>query len=172
MSDNNKKSFILNFVDKNYEQIQSVELVSFSILVVGLLCFLLKIPNSIVVLVLGSVTTAISLFLQSYKVVEFEKLESFNVFGSIGFINFVYKLYFLALTVSSFSIISFVFQKRNPMALVGFVSLVIVLLFSLFAKVQDKTKVYDFKFYIRIAIGLFILVILAITQGIVIGVHR
>jgi hypothetical protein len=107
--DNDVKSYALvDFVDKNYELIKKTELIFFIILIVGFICNYLMIPNSSFILVIGAILTAISLFLQAYKMVEFENLESLNILGSLGFINFTYKLYFFALSVSSLSMIGFV----------------------------------------------------------------
>ena len=64
----------------------------------GILFYAMQITDYNFILIIGSILTAISLFLQAYKIVEFEDLEAYNLLGSLGFINFISKLYFFSLT--------------------------------------------------------------------------
>jgi hypothetical protein len=125
---------LTDFVEKKYDLIRKSELISFTIFIIGLILYELKVADSNAVLIVGAIATAISLFLQAFKMVEFEDLESFNLLGAISFINFIYKLYFLSLSVSFMSLLGFVieFKKGNTMACIGGISLIIILVLTFF----------------------------------------
>ena len=65
------------------------------------------------------------------------------------------------------SMLGFVIKFHNiSMLACGGFTLIIVLLLSLFAQMNDKTKVYDLKFYLRLLICLGLLTYLIIDKGI------
>lgn len=169
MEENKNVPGLVGFVEKNYVLITRMELISFMIFIVGFLLNELNVADSNIILIIGITATAISLFLQAFKMIEFEDLESYNLLGTIPFINFLYKLYFISLSVSLMSFLGFVmeFKKSNTAALVGGGTLIIILILTFFSKIQDKSKVYDLKFYSRILICLLFLTILAIEKGII-----
>jgi hypothetical protein len=169
MEENINAPGLTGFVEKNHAIIKRMELISFVIFIVGFLLYELNVDDSNIILIVGILATAISLFLQGFKMIEFEDLESFNLLGSISFINFFYKLYFFSLSVSLMSLLGFVkeFKKSNTAAIVGGSTLIIILILTFLSKIQDKSKVYDLKFYARIFICLLFLTILAIEKGII-----
>jgi len=113
MEDNTKSSAIIGFVDKNIGLIKKIEMISFSILSFGIIFYVLQITDYNFLLITGSLLTAISLFLQAFKIVEFEDFEPYNLLGSLGFINFIYKLYFFSLSISSLSMIGFIYTLKS-----------------------------------------------------------
>lgn len=169
MENNTNGTTISEIVEKNYGLIKKLELISILIFMIGFICYELMIPDTKIIFILGVVFSAISLFLQAFKMIEFEDYESFNVLGSIPFVNFNYKLYYFGLSVSIMSLLGFVieFQKGNVMLVAGGGTILAVLLFALFAKIQNKSRVYDLKFYLRIVICIAFLVYLALDKGIV-----
>jgi hypothetical protein len=163
-----KTSGLVDFVENKYDLIRKLELISFLIFLIGFSLYELKVADSNIILIVGIIGTVIFLFLQAFKIIEFEDLESYNLLGAITFINFIYKLYFLSLSVSLMSLLGFVieFKKGNTMAVVGGFTLIIILILTFFSKIQDKSKVYDLKFYLRILICLFFIGFLAAEKGI------
>ena len=165
----NKTFGLIDFVERNFDSIKKLELIAFVIFIIGFLLYEFKVSNSNIILVIGIISTAISLFLQSFKMIDYEDLESYNLLGSIPFINFLYKLYFYSLSVSMLSFIEFVytFKKGNTFAFIGGTTLITVLILTFFSKIQNKSKVYDLKFYFRILICFLFLGILAVEKGII-----
>jgi hypothetical protein len=169
MEENFNAPGLAGLVEKNYALIKRMELISFVIFVIGFLLYELNVAHSNIVLIVGTIATAISLFLQGFKMIEFEDLKSYNLLGGISFINFLYKLYFFSLSVSLMSLLGFVkeFKKGNTAAIVGGSTLIIILILTFLSKIQDKSKVYDLKFYTRIFICLLFLTILTIEKGVI-----
>lgn len=163
----NQKPNVSEFVEKNYNFIKRLELISFAVLVLGFIFYQLKMNDLKVIFVVGILLTAISLMLQSFKLVEFQDMEAFNILGSIGFVNFLYKLYFLSASISIISLLGFIlnFQQGNIFAILGGSTLTIVLILTLFSRIKNKSVVYGFKFYLRILICLFFIGILAFEKG-------
>lgn len=91
MEENINAPGLVGFVEKNYLLIKRIELISFVIFILGFLFYELNVANSNIILIVGIIATAISLFLQAFKMIEFEDLESYNLLGAISFINFIYK---------------------------------------------------------------------------------
>jgi hypothetical protein len=113
--------------------------------------------------------TAIVFFLQAFKVNEFEDIEPLNVLGSFAFINFIYKLYFISLSVSMISMLGYVidFKNGNSMLVVGGCTLLILLVLIIFSKIEGKSKVYNQKFYLRLFACIAFLTYLAVNKGII-----
>ena len=168
MENNTKSSEITVFVDKNLGLIKKMELISFAIFLIGFICFESNISNSNYILIIGSILTAITLFLQAFKTIVLEDFESYNILGASTFINFIFKLYFFGLSVSFISLIGFVldFKNGNTFAVCGGSTLIIILILTFFSKIQDKSNIYDLKFYLRIIVCLLFLGYLIYNKGI------
>lgn len=166
--DDIRTSKLVDLVDRKYDLIKKLELISFLILLTGYLVHM-KSHSSDIILIVGIVLTAFFLFIQSYKIVEFENYEAYNVLGSIIFVNFINKLYFFSLTVSTTSLLGFVidFKKGNTLAIIGGTSLIVILILTFFSKMIDKSRIYNVRFYLRILISLLSICILAIERGII-----
>lgn len=163
---------IVGFVEKHFNLIRKLELISFVIFIAGFLLYELKVDDSNIIFIIGIISTAVFIFLQAFKIIEFENLDSYNsynILGDISFVNFIYKLYYISLSVSVVSLLGFVFdfRKGNTMAAVGGCSLIVILILTFLSKIQDKSKVYDLKFYLRILICFIFLGILVIEIGII-----
>jgi hypothetical protein len=169
MENNNNGTLLAELIEKNYELIKKAELISIALFLTGFICYLFNIPGTNFILIIGSVLTAFTFFLQVFKIVEFEDFESFNILGSIAITNFIFRLNFMSLSVSMMAMLGFVVDSEKAIILltVGSSTLIIILIVSLFAKIQEKSKVYDLKFYLRILTCLFFLAYLAVDKGII-----
>jgi len=165
--DENKNSWLFDFVERNYDLIKKLEIISFTIFVIGFLLIESNVPDSKIILVIGIIATGIFLYLQAFKMIKFDDSESSNVLGKTGFINFIYRIYYFSLTASVFSLLGLIieFRNGNPFVKVGGSTLIIILILVFFSKIQEKSKVYDFKFYLRIIICFFFLWILLAEKG-------
>jgi hypothetical protein len=167
MENNSNGTAITELVEKNYEILKKVERVSILVFLLGFIFHILKINGTDFILIIGAVLTAIVFFLQAFKIVEFENFESFNVLGSPVFTNFIFKLNFISLSVSMMAMLGFVidFPKGNVMLTVGGFTLIVILILTLFANIQEKSKIYNQLFYLRILICLAFLVYLGVNKG-------
>lgn len=150
---------IADFIDKNYALIQKLELTSFGILLLGYLLFELNIEGFKSVFLLGIGITAVLLILQSFKTFELKdeeliELEAKDALKSHAIKIFINKLYFISLAVSCISLMGFIFEfeKLKTQLYVGGGTLLVVTFVSIFIQMENKSKIYDLKFYSRILI--------------------
>lgn len=157
MANKNTNVQLSEFVNKHFENIKTIEKISLVTFFIGFVFFLMKQTNLYFILIIGSLLTAITYFLFAFKIVEIENLETTGILNSIGFINFIYKLTFLSLSISFISMIRFVINFENPVHFIGGVTLIIILFLSLITTLNDRSVLYNSTFYLRIGICLSLL---------------
>ena len=119
--------------------IMNLEKISVFTLFIGLILYLLKLKDTGFILVIGAILTAITYFLSAFQVVEIENLETTNILNSIGFINFVYKLTWLGLSIAILASAGLVIKIApiSTMITVSGLTLVIALTLSILTKIND-----------------------------------
>jgi hypothetical protein len=166
MENNPQKSNIADFVAKYPSLIMNLEKISVLTLIIGLILYLLKLKDTGFILVIGAILTAITYFLSAFQVVEIENLETTNILNSIGFINFVYKLTYLGLSIAILASAGLVIKIApiSTMITVSTVTLVIALTLSILTKINDRSKIYGISYYSRLIACLLLLFYLANIQ--------
>lgn len=172
MEQTTDKFNLTKFALTHFIFIKRSEIVSSVIFLSGFLLYILKFTESGYVLITGSLLSAIVYFLHAFIPLEFDQIEegeTSNALGTLGFTNFLYKLYFIGLSMSMISLMGFVidFPKGNPMLVCGGGTLIIVLILVSFSKIKWKIKVYDMKFYMRLFVCLIVLALYAFEKGII-----
>lgn len=147
------------FIEKRFKEVKIIEKISLIIFVIGFILFLIKQPNANLILTIGSILTGIIYFLLAFKTIEIENIEITGILNSAGFINFMYKLNYISLSVSYIAMLGFIieFKNNNPMLDIGGLTLIIVLILSLITKINDRRKIYNFSFYSRIIVCVLLL---------------
>jgi hypothetical protein len=154
------------FVSKHRNLLKYSEIISVSIFVIGFILHLLEIKNTNNVLLLGSIITALTYFLYAFKINEYENLETTGILNSTGFINFIYKFTYLSFFTLSIAAAAIILKSNSDstMLIVSGISLLFILIVSLFTKINDRSRIYNFYFYIRIVPAIILLIYLAIIQ--------
>jgi len=164
--DNNQNQIALTeLVRKNESRINVLEKIAILTFALGFVFYYLKLPNNNIILIIGSILTAISYFLFAFKIVETQNIETTGLLNSKGMINFLYKLMYFSISISAIAILGLVisFNNTNSLIITGGLTLFIVLFLSLITKLNDRTRIYNSIFYIRIVTCLLLLTYLAIT---------
>jgi len=164
-----KNPALTAFVEKNYDLIRNLEFISFLIFITGFTLYEFKVTGSNVILIAGVISTVIFLYLQSFKMIEFEGSEAYNTLGSFPVVNFIFRLYYYSLCVLLISMLGLAFDINKGIAfsIVGGISLAAVFILSLFSRMKDKSKVYDLKFYFRMIVCFIFLGILLAEKGVI-----
>jgi len=167
MVSNQNSPTLTDFVEKNYELIRKVELYSEVLFIIGFILYKLQVPQANLVLILGIICSALSCFLQAFGHFEPGSNESPGILGTIGFLNFILKLYYFSLSVSIMALLGFVidFKKGNSMIAPGGITLLLALIFTFFARFENKSKLCDSRFYLRSLICLGFIVYMVLTKG-------
>ncbi len=160
---------VTEFVDTNYELIKRVELISFAVLIIGFFLYKLEVTDSGAILKIGILATSLILFFQAFKTIGFENPGSGNILGSLAFIRFMFRLYYYGLSVAVISLLAFLlqFKNGNSLALIGGITSLLVLILSFFVRIQDKSKIFDLRFYLRIVICFIFMGIFMAEKGII-----
>jgi len=160
--ENSLHNTIVTFVEDHYSRIKLVEKISILILLTGLFIYQFERSNYSVLIITGSILTAIIYFILSYEHVEAKNLETTSILNSIGFINFIYKLTFYSLAFGYLAMPGLIlnFKSENPIMKIVSITLIATLIISLIARLDDRTEIYNFAFYIRILIMLIFLLFL------------
>jgi len=165
MDNKQSKTSLAELVRKNESKLNVLEKISVLTFALGFIFYYLKLPNSTVIFIIGSILTAICYFLFSFKFVDTENIETTGFLNSIGAINFLYKLMYFAIAISAVAMMGLVvpIKNNNSFIIIGGFSLFIVLFLSLITKLNNRTIIYNTTFYIRIITCLLFLTYLAIT---------
>jgi hypothetical protein len=157
------KPTISDLVAKNSELIKNSEKIVISLLLLGLTLHFLEIKNTGFILIIGCIATALIYFFSAFSVIDFENLETIGILNSFAFINFIYKLTFLGLSIASLSVLSLTITsfKFTELITVSGLTLAIVLIFSSITRVNDRTNIYNTIYYLRVILALLILIYLA-----------
>jgi hypothetical protein len=151
MENENSPSTLAGFVSKNSQLIKTAEKISLLVLAIGLIIYFLKIENLNFILIIGSILTAIVYFLYAFSIVDVEGIESTGILNSIGFINLIYKLTYFGLSITALSIMSLAITGPFETLLnVGAINLLLVVVISIFTKVNDRSKIYNIIYYLRV----------------------
>jgi hypothetical protein len=147
-----------NFVELHLDKIKVIERISIAIFLLGIILFVLKQPYSFYILLIGAFLFAICNFLYAFSVIEPENIETTGVLNSIGFINFIYKLTYLSISISAISILELFSKfKAGQMFYVAGLTLIFILIISIITKINDRSKIYNTAFYMKIVICLLLL---------------
>lgn len=156
-------SLLADFVKKHHNLIAYLEKLSIIFLALGLILYFFKVRNMEIILTLGSMVTAINYFLFSYNKVEVENLETIGILNSPGFINFIYKLTYFALSIVAVATLGLVVKTlpNGILIILSGITLFSVLVISLLSKVNDRIIIYNSTYYIRIVLAILLLIYLA-----------
>jgi hypothetical protein len=148
------------FVSEHPKLLKYSETISVSIFVTGLILHLLEIKNTDNVLLLGSITTALTYFLFAFKIIESENLETTGILNSPGLINYIYKLTYLSFFTLFIATVAVILKNNSDltMLIVSGTSLLFVFIVSLLTKINDRSKIYNFFFYLRIVPAIILLI--------------
>ena len=153
--------YLAEYFSRHPKLIPTSEKISVSILVIGLVLNFFKIENTGFVLITGSVLTALTYFLSAFQIVETEELETAGILNSVGFINFIYKLYYLNLCLTAIVTLGFViktFHFLKMLTTISIISLSVVLIISIITKINDRSRIYNSVFYFRIVPAILLLI--------------
>ncbi len=166
MENTPQKSNIANLVAKYPSLILNLEKLSVLILMIGLVLYFLEIKDTGFILVLGAILTAITYFLSAFQVAEIENLETTGILNSTAFINFVYKLTYLGLSIGTFASAGLIIKSAqvSTMIIISGLTLVFVLIISILTKINDRSKIYGISYYSRLLPCLLLLFYLANIQ--------
>jgi len=153
---------LTNFVSKHSALLKNVEIISVLIFVIGIIMHFMAIKNADIVVEIGSVLTAITYWLLAFKIVEVEDIEVSGNLNSSGSIRFIYKLTFIAYFLLY---IAFATQILNShlseiLLFVTGATLIFMLIISLLTKGIDRSKIYNFSYYLRLISALILLLVL------------
>jgi len=154
------KSKIFIIIDK-------IEIGSFFIFLLGILFYTLKLPYTKLVLITGIGLLCVSSYYQSFKKVIINKSELSNKLGKEGFIQFIYKLYFITLSFTPiifFNLFSNLFPIEKFIKFIS-ILLIIITIISKFSKFEEKQNLFNFKYYFRIVICFVLMFFLAKEKG-------
>lgn len=168
MNQNNTNTKLSEWIEKNYSLIAKMELISFAIFIIGFVLNELNTVDTNIILIVGILATALSLFFQSFKIRESENFNSYNALGSFAMTTMIHKLYFISLSIAALSLIGFVAEVKpvSNMVVASGGTLIVLLVLSLFAKMENKSQLYNLKFYVRIFIALSFLGLMLFGKGI------
>ena len=156
MENETSGSGLTDFVKKCANLISTSEKVSLTILTIGLILYFNKVQNTGFVLIAGSGLTAITYFLFAFKPVDVDNEGATGIISSLGFINFTYKLTHLAMSIAAAGFSGLVIKSfpLDTIISVSGITLILVLALSLAAKFNDRNKVYNSVYYLRVVISI------------------
>ena len=163
MENESSRPVIAEMVEKNIQLIKKAEIITLMILVLGLVTHFLGKKDLEFILIIGSVSTAIVYFLLAFSIVNLEDLETTGTLNSAGFVNFIYKLTFLSLSIAAISLLSLSINNQifETAFTVSGLTILLVLILSMFSKINEGSNIYNSVFYIRLIVALIILLSLA-----------
>jgi hypothetical protein len=166
MEENNSKFNLTDFIEKHLSKLKFLEIISILIFIIGLILLASNNPDLNIIFITGCILLGITYFFFAYSVVDFENLEPTGVLNSFGMILFLYKLNYLSLAVASVAMLGLVidFPNGNPLLVISSFTLIIILIISLITQVNDRSKIYNLIFYLRIIICLVLLSFLGLIE--------
>ena len=122
----------------------------------------MAIKNADIVVEIGSVLTAITYMLLTFKLVEVENTEASGKLNSSVVIRYIYKLTYLAFFLLFIAIATQIlyFKISESLLSVTVFTLIFVLIISLLTKGIDRSKIYNFSYYLRLVPALILLLVL------------
>jgi len=165
MKRQNSTKTLIEFVINNQGIIKKFEVISLLIFFAGLTLFVLGRNNLNFLLILGSILTSICYFLFAFNIVEFENYETTGILNSFAFINFIYKLTYLSLSITAITMIRLVVEfKSLPLIFISGLNLIIILFISSVSISRDKTNLYSLNFFLKIIVALLLLLYLWLIE--------
>jgi hypothetical protein len=158
METENSNRILNKLVEQHLSKIKVLERISYAIIIFGIIIFVLKQPYSSYILVIGAILFALCNFLYAFSVLDYENIETTGFLNSIGFILFIYKLTYFSISIAAISLIELI-SKYKTAQFVYFAgsTLIFTLIISLITKINDRSKIYNTEFYIKIVICLLFL---------------
>jgi len=149
-------STLPQIVGKNLKGIIKAEYISEIVFLAGIIAYGFNLPFSNFLFTIGAFSTAFMLFLQAFTSFANNHMDPSDDFSSLACVNFVYKVYFISIGISTLSIYGMLLEKPFADTALFFIGIVLFLItgFTIKESFPEKSKVYHFKFYIRIFIGL------------------
>jgi len=143
---------LTNFVSKHPDLLRNFEIISLAVFITGFILHLSGMKNTDNVLIFGSVLTALTYFLFAFQIHESENLETTGVLNSHAFINFIYKITYLSYFTLFIGAAALILQKGSSWAVIAASGILLfsILIISLISKINDRSKIYNFAFYVRI----------------------
>ena len=160
------RDYISEYLSKHPDLVPTSEKISVLILLIGIILNFLEIKNTDIVLITGSILTAITYCLATLQSVDTGDLETTGILNSLGLINFIYKLYYISLVITALVTLVFVinFPLIDVMIKISVIALTIVLIISVITKINDRSKIYNSVFYVRIVPAILLLIYLVTIQ--------
>ena len=163
MENETRPPFLTELVEKNIQVIRKAELISVFVVLIGLIVHFMRLNNLDFVLIIGAVATAIVYFLNAYSIEDASNVETTGILNSFGFILFIYKLTFFSLAIAAVTLLMFVtdFPFVGTLINISGMTLIITFTISLITKINDRSKIYNTTFYLRVVPTLIMLFYLA-----------
>jgi len=153
---------LTNFVSKHPILLKYIEIISLLIFAIGIIMHFMAIKNGDIVVEIGSVLTAITYLLLAYKLVEVENTEASGKLNSSVVIRYIYKLTYIVYILLFIAIATQILKSKISESLLSVTvfTLIFVLIISLLTKGIDRSKIYNFSYYLRLVPALLLLLVL------------
>ena len=153
--------YLSKFLAKHPRLVPILEIISVLIIATGLILNFKEVKDTDIVLVIGSILAVLTYFLAIQQSVVAEDMETTGLLNSHGFIAIIYKVYFIALVLTALIILDFFVIKIFPyieiMTKIGIIIFSIILIISILTNISDRSRIYNFVFYIRIIAAILLL---------------
>ena len=157
---------LTNFVSRHSILLKNIEIISILIFAIGIIMHFMAIKNADKVVETGSVLTAITYWFHAFKLVEVDNTEVSGYLNSSVVIRFIYKLtyltYFLLFIAIAAQILNA--QLSETLLFVTGATLIFVFIISLLTEGIDRSKIYNFAYYLRLIPSLLLLLFLFIIH--------
>jgi len=163
---NFERPAFVGVIEQNIEIVHRAEKIAFVVFLFGISGHLLSLPVSNILLLAGALTLAVVHFALSFYSKELyevsDQWEAENELGTFAFTNFIYKIFFISLTLIDSSMIYLVIGAPISYVLpvIGGMSLLAALVLTGFAKMKHRAQFYGKLYYIRSGLGLFFILFL------------
>jgi hypothetical protein len=153
---------LTNFVSRHLILLKYAEIISLLIFAIGIIMHFMAIENADIVLEIGSVLIAIIYWLLAFKLVEVENTEASGKLNSSVVIRYIYKVTYIAFFLLFIAIATQILNSKISESLLSVVvfTLIFVLIISLLTKGIDRSKIYNFSYYLRLISALILLLVL------------
>jgi hypothetical protein len=157
---------IRKFVNSHYSKIAIIEKISLAVFALGQILFWLKHSNLDFILITGSILLAVTYFLLSFRTIEIDTIKNTSSIGSIGIASFVYKISYWGLAVISITFIFLALDLTavNRLIIIGGITTVLALFFSLKVQRDLKSKMFGALYYMRMTAFIFLLIVNAMVR--------
>ena len=153
---------ITNFVSEHPILVKFAEIISLLIFALGIILHFMVIKNADTVVKIGPVLIAITYFLYAYKLVKVENTAASGKLNSPVVIQYIYKLTYIAYALLYIAIGAQILNSHLSESLLSVtgVALIFVLIISLLTTGIDRSKIYNFSYYVRLIPALILLMAL------------